>query len=90
MLSERDRRELAGIEQGLVTTDPDLVRMFREGPRRERGEVRPTTLLVVGLVLAVVGSMLAMVPLALGGVTLVVAALYVASVQAHAGPPRFA
>lgn len=83
MLSERDRRVLARIEEHLAQTDPDLVRLFREGPRRGRGNGLPGALIALGLLLAVLGSMLATVPVALLGVSMIVLALYVALVRAH-------
>jgi len=81
MLSDRDRRVLARIEAHLTETDPDLVRLFHEGPRRSWGRGLPHTLLVFGLVMIVLGSVLAAVPVALFGMMLTLVALWVASVR---------
>jgi Flp pilus assembly protein TadB len=91
MFSERDRRMLAAIEEHLVHTDPDLVRMFREAPRRGGGPHRlPSVLIVIGVVFSVFGIMIATVPVALLGVTLIIVAMYVASVRVSRRPPRLA
>jgi hypothetical protein len=90
MLSERDRRVLARMEEDLALSDPHLVRMFHEGPPRTPGHGLPSVLIVLGLVLAVAGSMIAVVPLALLGVGFIGTALCVAVVRAHAGRPGLA
>lgn len=81
MLSERERRVLARIEAHLADTDPDLVRLFRDGPRRIGTSGLPRTLLIFGLAMIVLGSLVTAVPVALFGVMLTLAALYIASVQ---------
>jgi hypothetical protein len=90
MLSERDRRVLARIEEDLAQSDPELVRMFHEGVPRARGQGLPATLVALGLLLAVGGALIAVLPLALLGVVMIVAALYVATVRAQLGRPRLA
>lgn len=82
MISERDRRALAGIEQHLVATDPDLVRMFREGPRRRPGQGLPCVLVVLGVVLAVFGSIISTLAVAVLGIAFILVALYVSAVRA--------
>lgn len=81
MLSERDRRVLARIEAHLRETDPDLVRLFHDGPRRLGGNGLPRTLLIFGLVLLVLGCVANAVPVALFGVGLTFVALWAASVN---------
>lgn len=91
MLSERDRRVLARIEAHFVETDPDLVRLFREGPRGAGGNALPRTLLVFGLVMIVLGCVVTAVPVALFGVMLTFASLWVASVAPKGfGRPQLA
>jgi hypothetical protein len=90
MLSERDRRVLARMEEDLSQSDPQLVRMFHEGPPRTPGHGLPCTLIALGLVIAVAGSMIAVVSLALLGVGLIATALYVAMLRAQPGRPRLA
>lgn len=70
MLSERERRTLAGIEQQLATSDPEFVRIFHAPARRRVGRVLPRLLLVLGLSLMVVGSVVVSVPVAAVGVGL--------------------
>lgn len=85
MISERDRRALAKIEQHLIATDPELVRMFREGPRRTgrgHGHGLPSALIVFGIVVAIFGSVISTAAVALLGVAFIVLALYVAAVRA--------
>lgn len=90
MLSERDRQVLARMEEDLARSDPQLVQMFHEGPPRTPGRGLPSTLIVLGVVLAVAGSVIAVVPLALLGIGLIVTALCVAMVRAQVGRPRLA
>ncbi len=57
MLSDRERRALAVIEQQLAASDPEFVRTFRGPVRRPAGGVLlPRVLLVLGLALVVLGS----------------------------------
>jgi hypothetical protein len=82
MISERDRRALARIEEHLAETDPDLVRMFREGPRRRRSaHGLPGVLIGIGVLLAVFGSIISTLAVALLGVALIVVALYITALR---------
>ncbi|MGD9525284.1 DUF3040 domain-containing protein [Pseudonocardia sp.] len=82
MISERDRRALAKIEEHLAATDPELVRMFREGPRRRSRLGLPGALIALGVVLAVFGSIISTLAVALLGVAFIVVALYIAALRA--------
>lgn len=82
MLSERERRVLASIEAQLIETDPDLVRLFREGPQRSAGPGLARTLLTIGLAMLVFGTLVA-AHVALLGIALSLVALGVAHVSPH-------
>lgn len=91
MLSERERRVLARIEASLKETDPDLVRLFHEGALRPTVHGLPRTLLVFGLVMVVLGALVAAVPVAMFGMALTVAALWLAWTRSPGlGRPRLA
>jgi len=88
MLSDRERRQFALIEQGLVAGDPLFVsrcsalgrRMRRgAGPLRPRtmhaAGMVPTILLVGGLLLLVLGGAAAAVPIVVVGILMAVAAM---------------
>ncbi len=78
MLSERERRTLARIEQELRESDPDFVSQFHAAPARPSGPSGPSLLLAVGLLLMVLGSAIVAVPLALLGMTVALTALVLA------------
>jgi hypothetical protein len=82
MLSERERRTLAGIEQHLVESDPELARLFTSGRPRRTGTAMPTFLLVAGVSLMLLGSMLVTASIAIVGVVFAVVALGLAYFRA--------
>ncbi len=82
MLSERERRVLASIEAQFIETDPDLVRLFRDGSRRPAGPGLARTLLAIGLTLMVVGTLVA-AHVALLGIAVSLVALWVAHLTPH-------
>lgn len=84
MISDRERRVLERIEAHLRETDPDLVRMFREGLPRAVDPGMPRVLLVFGLTMVVLGAVAALVPVTLFGMMLTLVALWTASI----GPGR--
>lgn len=76
MLNDWERRVLQRIEAQLRESDPDLVRMFREGPPWALGQDMPRTLLVFGLALVVLGALAALAPVTLFGMVLTLVALW--------------
>lgn len=78
MLSERERRTLARMEQELRESDPDFVSQFHALPTRPITPSGPSLLLVVGLLLMVLGSAIVAVPLALLGMAVALGALVLA------------
>ena len=76
MLNERERRELARIEQELQRSDPDLARMFaRRRPRRISGAA---VLLTLGMIVMMVGSAMVSVTIAVLGIGIAIVALITA------------
>jgi uncharacterized membrane protein YdbT with pleckstrin-like domain len=90
LLSPRDRRVLAQIERYLADTDPDLVRLFRNGPRVDQGS-RATSryVLITGLVVFSIGAIAVALPLTLFGIVLVaLAPILAAAGSASTGRDR--
>jgi len=80
MLSDREQLVLEWIEAHLYETDPELVRMFRQGPPRAgTPHGAPRVMIVFGLVTVAFGAVVAVVPLALSGMVLTFVGLWAAS-----------
>lgn len=81
MLSERERRTLAGIERRLVDSDPELAQLFSAAAPGSDGPTPAFLLVVLGLALLVLGSIVVAIPVAVVGMALAISALLVAGLR---------
>lgn len=86
VLNDRDLRTLAGIEQDLAASDPDLVRLFM--PIRVGRISRPAVLFALGLATLVLGSVLGSIAVVMLGVAVTVVAMLRPQLQSLSTGPR--
>jgi hypothetical protein len=82
MLSERERRELSGIERALAMDDPRLAQMLRSGSAPRRAATTLGLLLLATVPTVAAGFVHPALALLVGSVTITVLTM-VALVRAH-------